>query len=112
VHTAARIHGTVVMVLVATVIAMAVVQRRRGAPRRTRRALAIVAAVLVAQATVGYVQYFTGVPVGLVALHIVGATTLWISVLHLHLGLFAGSPVASSATADDGSHRLTGQGAS
>jgi cytochrome c oxidase assembly protein subunit 15 len=103
VHTAARIHGTVVMVLVALVATAAILQRRHGALRSSRRALGIVGAVLVAQATVGYVQYFTGVPVGLVALHVVGATVLWISVLHLYLGLFASvtttpAPIPSPTT--------------
>ncbi len=31
----------------------------------------------VAQGTVGYLQYWSGVPAGLVALHVAGATTLW-----------------------------------
>ena len=31
----------------------------------------------VAQGTVGYLQYWSGVPAGLVAVHVAGATTLW-----------------------------------
>ena len=48
--------------------------------------------VLVAQAAIGYTQYFTDVPALLVGFHIAGATALWISVLSFHLGLFAWRP--------------------
>jgi cytochrome c oxidase assembly protein subunit 15 len=36
-------------------------------------------AVSVAQAAVGWIQYFTGVPVLLVAIHILGATLVWVA---------------------------------
>jgi len=35
------------------------------------------------QGAIGYAQYFTGVPVALVAVHIVGATALWFAVCNL-----------------------------
>ena len=39
------------------------------------------------QASIGYIQYFTGVPVLLVGFHILGATLTWIAVLWFHLDL-------------------------
>jgi len=41
--------------------------------------------VSLAQAGVGYWQYFTGVPAGLVALHIAGATVFWMATCNLVL---------------------------
>lgn len=60
---------------------------RRGAHRRAPHAAAARAVVLVigAQAAVGYLQYFTGVPPLLVGIHIAGAALLWTAVLRLHL---------------------------
>jgi cytochrome c oxidase assembly protein subunit 15 len=41
--------------------------------------------VTLGQAGVGYWQYFTGVPAGLVALHIAGATAFWMATCNLVL---------------------------
>ena len=41
------------------------------------------------QAGIGFAQYFLGVPVGLVGLHVAGATLLWIFSLRLMLALSA-----------------------
>jgi cytochrome c oxidase assembly protein subunit 15 len=35
--------------------------------------------ICLAQGLVGYVQYFTGLPVALVAIHLLGATLVWIT---------------------------------
>ena len=57
--------------------------------RLARQALVTVAFVAVVQGSVGYLQYFTGVPVVLVGVHVAGATALWLSVCNL---LFAPRP--------------------
>ncbi len=62
-----------------------------------RRDLVVVLVVLVAQAAIGYTQYFTGVPVLLVGIHIAGATAVWIAVLRFHLRRF--TPVHAEAPA-------------
>lgn len=79
----ARIHGIVAMTLVAATIALLVVSRRRAPAIHTRAR--VLFGVLVVQAGIGYVQYFTDVPILLVACHIAGATALWITVVTLHL---------------------------
>ena len=60
-----------------------------GAPRRRaevlRRASRWLLAVSVAQAAVGYTQYFTDVPALLVGVHILGAVAVWIATLRLWL---------------------------
>ncbi|RMH70450.1 MAG: heme A synthase [Actinomyces sp.] len=45
----------------------------------------LLAGLLVVQGAVGYLQYFTGVPVVLVGIHIALATATWIAVVRLHL---------------------------
>ncbi|MEO7443067.1 MAG: heme A synthase, partial [Acidimicrobiales bacterium] len=50
--------------------------------------------VLVAQAAIGYVQYFTGVPVLLVGAHIAGATAVWAAVVRFQLGMADRGPTA------------------
>jgi cytochrome c oxidase assembly protein subunit 15 len=44
------------------------------------------------QGGIGYLQYFTGVPEGLVGLHVLGSVVVWVAVLHWHLGLHEGVP--------------------
>ena len=62
------------------------------APDAVRRGDLLLAA-LVAQAAVGYTQYFTGVPALLVGVHIAGATAVWVAVLRFNLGLTRHVPV-------------------
>ncbi len=96
-HRAAQLHGTAVVLLLAMVVTMLVLLHRTGAPSDVRRRGAVLLGVLVAQAGVGYVQYFTGVPVVLVGIHIAGATAVWVAVLRFSLGLTATAPAEESA---------------
>jgi cytochrome c oxidase assembly protein subunit 15 len=43
--------------------------------------------VLLSQAVIGFVQYFTHLPELLVGVHLLGAALCWIAVLRLHLAL-------------------------
>lgn len=87
VPSVARVHGATVIALVLTVLATLWWLQRTQAPAseiwRGRRVLL----ALIVQAAIGYVQYFTGVPVLLVGFHIAGATLTWIFVLWFHLDL-------------------------
>lgn len=94
----ARIHGTVDMSVLATVIALIVVLVRSRAPRAVLARLEIVLVFGVLQAAIGYTQYFTGVPTTLVALHILGATLIWSAVLWFFLGLSESVPDAAEST--------------
>jgi cytochrome c oxidase assembly protein subunit 15 len=51
--------------------------------------------VAVLQAVVGYVQYFSGVPVLLVAVHVAGATALFASTVALTLRTTVAEPVTA-----------------
>jgi heme a synthase len=85
--SAARLHGTTVMAFLALTLLLVQQLRSAGAPSGVQVAIGRVLAVLVVQATIGYVQYFTKVPVVLVGLHIAGATLLWITVVRFGLAL-------------------------
>jgi cytochrome c oxidase assembly protein subunit 15 len=77
--TVARVHGVTVMVTIAVALALAWRVRRS---RRERLAMTPVVTtwlfVAALQATIGYVQYFNGVPELLVGLHVAGATALMV----------------------------------
>ncbi|HET7721511.1 MAG TPA: hypothetical protein VFK43_16200 [Acidimicrobiales bacterium] len=68
--------------------------------RDVQRRSEVLLAVVVAQAALGYVQYFTGVPALLVGFHIAGATAVWVAVLRLHLAFR--TPVAGAEEGADG----------
>jgi cytochrome c oxidase assembly protein subunit 15 len=84
----ARIHGIAEnLFLLATLVTLWLLHRTT-APTPVRRRAQVLLAVLVAQGGVGYAQYFTGVPVVLVGIHVFGAVCVWVAVLHFHLGLW------------------------
>ncbi len=79
VPAAARLHGLAVVAFLGLAIAACASVRRSTAVHRRRAATVL--AVGLAQAGVGYLQYFTGVPVLLVGVHIAGAAALWVAVV-------------------------------
>jgi len=68
-----RVHAVAVWVLLAATLWTLLLVRRGGAAPTVDRALRTLIVLEVAQGAVGYIQYFTGVPVALVAVHIVGS---------------------------------------
>jgi cytochrome c oxidase assembly protein subunit 15 len=83
----ARIHGILVMLFIAAVLVTIWLLRRDGAPATVHRRAEVLLGVIAAQAIVGYVQYFAGVPELLVAVHVVGAVCVWVATLHFVLQL-------------------------
>jgi cytochrome c oxidase assembly protein subunit 15 len=81
----ARFHGIAVMLFLAVTLVSLWRLSRAGAPAALLRRGEVLLAVLVAQAAVGYVQYFTGVPAVLVGVHVAGAVAVWVAVLRFHL---------------------------
>ncbi|MGA0895442.1 MAG: COX15/CtaA family protein [Ilumatobacteraceae bacterium] len=73
---ASRVHGASVWVTIAVVVALAWRTRRRADRQRLEGPLTAWMMVAVVQGAVGYTQYFAGLPVGLVIVHLAGATTL------------------------------------
>ncbi|MBI2708235.1 MAG: heme A synthase [Actinobacteria bacterium] len=112
IHRAAQVHGVAMLVFLAAVLAFAWRMRRHGAPEPVVRATSTLLFVLVAQAAVGYTQYFTGIPALLVGIHVAGATAVWVAALRFALSLRAPAPGPSPTRPDLGhdDHR-TGRGA-
>ena len=101
VSTVARIHGTSVVLLLGLTLCALWVAYRDRAPGAVHDALRCLLAVLVAQAAVGYTQYFTGVPAVLVGVHILGAVSVWIAVVRVGLVMREVAPAAPRPAADD-----------
>ena len=76
-----RWHGIAVVLFLGLVLYTVWGMVRTGAPAALLRRAEVLLAVLVAQTVVGYVQYFTGVPVLLVGVHIAGAAAVWVAVV-------------------------------
>jgi cytochrome c oxidase assembly protein subunit 15 len=81
-HDAARVHGTLLIALLAAVVLLAVRSRRLDEASPVRTAAQALLFVCVLQGAIGYTQYFTGVPPLLVGLHVLGASLLWLAVIH------------------------------
>lgn len=79
-----RIHSLVAIATLLMVLSIGW-HARRLRDEATMRRIGIVAGLLAAQGGVGYLQYFTGVPVALVAVHITLASLAWIAIVRLWL---------------------------
>jgi len=79
-----RIHSAIVLLCIAaTLIFISQIRKNTSEWMRFRAKLEIFLFVAVAQGGVGYLQYFSGVPAQLVAIHVALAVAVWISVLRL-----------------------------
>jgi heme a synthase len=74
-----RLHSGSVWLFVLLAIALALVLRRRGGPAQARRWSLALLLVTLGQGVIGYLQYALGVPVGLVAVHMLGASLFTIT---------------------------------
>lgn len=72
----AQLHADLVFLLVGLTVALLVAFAATDAPGRARRAARDLLIVELAQGVVGFVQYFTHLPVALVLLHMLGAVLI------------------------------------
>ena len=79
----ARVHSVTVLITIALIIFLAVRAKQLNGDSSTRDAIQALLLASVFQGAIGYGQYFNGVPVVLVAVHIVGAIALWFAVCNL-----------------------------
>lgn len=79
-----RIHSITAILLLTAVAGLVWMARSAGHVDVLRHAT-LVAGLLVAQGVIGYWQYFTGVPVLLVAVHVTLASITWIQIVRLDL---------------------------
>jgi cytochrome c oxidase assembly protein subunit 15 len=71
--TLVHMHSTLLIAYLALLVGLAAGLQAVFAPRLIMRRLAVLVALVLAQGLVGAVQFFTGVPAALVALHVAGA---------------------------------------
>jgi cytochrome c oxidase assembly protein subunit 15 len=84
-ESVSQLHVDAVMLLLGLSVAAWFAARAAGSPGRVAQAAAVLVAVELAQGLVGFVQYFTGLPVLLVALHMLGACLLVVAAVSLLL---------------------------
>jgi cytochrome c oxidase assembly protein subunit 15 len=88
-HRVAQLHSASVETLLALTIVLLWGLARSHPPASVMRKAEVVLVAMAAQAAIGYIQYFNGDPVGVVALHVAGACILVIAMLRFYLGLTA-----------------------
>ena len=76
-------HADLVLLFIGLTIGLIVAARTVGLPNNIGKAATGVLHVSLLQGLIGYVQYFTGLPWVMVALHIAGACLLWVASLRL-----------------------------
>jgi len=100
--TVARVHGITVTVFLAAVLGLLALLMRTGASPVMSRRVTVLLVLLVAQGAVGYIQYFNDIPVGLVAIHVAGATAVFAAAVQVLLGCRVRSESGSQPRAGAG----------
>jgi cytochrome c oxidase assembly protein subunit 15 len=77
----AQLHADLVMLLIGLSIAWYFALRAVGAPDRARQAAVVLVGIELAQGAIGFVQYFTHLPIMLVGAHLAGACAVWLAAL-------------------------------
>jgi cytochrome c oxidase assembly protein subunit 15 len=87
VELVAGIHGYLVVVLILLTL-IGIYKRFGNFADNAQRLLAIFLGITLAQGVIGYAQYLLGVPEGLVILHLLGSSILWIAAWRVRLTQF------------------------
>lgn len=77
------IHADSVFLFVGLLIGLIVTLKLFASTASMRKRTYLLVALTFAQGLIGYVQYFTGLPILLVAIHVFGAVITWIAVLFI-----------------------------
>jgi cytochrome c oxidase assembly protein subunit 15 len=72
-RSVSQLHTDLVFLLLGLTVGLVLALRAASAPRPAQRAARALLAVELGQGVVGFVQYFTGLPIVLVAVHLLGA---------------------------------------
>lgn len=72
----AELHSSLVLLLIGLTVGLVVGLHMAEVPERVRRSGRVLLVIMVAQATVGFTQYFTHLPALLVEVHLLGVTVL------------------------------------
>jgi heme a synthase len=99
--TVAQLHADLVMLLIGLSVALLIF-----APTGLRRPAAVLVGVELAQGAIGFVQYFTGLPVLVVGLHMAGACAVWVAALAVFAHTRVSAPAARATALRDASEAL------
>ena len=78
-----RVHSGAVILTVAALAALLWHLRKHADRSRMESSITGFSLIAISQGTIGYVQYFSDIPVVLVGIHVALATTLWLSLVYL-----------------------------
>ncbi len=76
-----QLHADIGWLLGGLMVALLLGLRLSSAPRRAVRLGWLLLALIVLQGVIGYTQYFTGLPAGLVWFHVTGSVAIWVTAL-------------------------------
>src|SRR5262249_55693330 len=94
-----QFHADIGWLLAGLAIALVLGLRLTRAPRHAVRLGWVLLALIGAQGAIGYAQYFSGLPAGLVWIHVSDATLIWITAVRLLLALRDRGPLAGGTVA-------------
>lgn len=94
-----QLHADSVLLLIGLTVALYAGLRATRAPAGVQRAAAVLLGVELAQGLIGYVQYFTDLPVILVGAHMLGACLVNVYAVRLYLSMRERLPVGVHAPA-------------
>jgi cytochrome c oxidase assembly protein subunit 15 len=105
-QTAAQFHADLVFLVTGLTVALWFGLRATGAPRRAVAAVRDLFWLIMLQGVIGYVQYFTHVPGGLVEVHMIGSCLVWIgawrALLSMRERALVGGALPEQLGLDDG----------
>jgi heme a synthase len=81
----AELHSSLALLMIGLTLGLVVALHAAGVPERVRRSARVLMIVMVAQAAVGYSQYFTHLPALLVEVHLLGATAIVVGTVQTFL---------------------------
>ena len=96
--TVTQVHADLVFLLLGLAVGLLVALRAAGANSLLGRRAFGLLGVILAQGTVGYVQYLTDLPVVLVGIHVLGATLVWVTALRVVLPMVGPAQKGSSGS--------------
>jgi heme a synthase len=96
-----QLHADIGWLLAGLAIALVVGLRLAAAPSRAVRLSWVLLALIGAQGVIGYAQYFSGLPAGLVWVHVSDSVLIWVTAVRLLFALRDRGPVVEDTVTDD-----------
>ncbi|HYY17528.1 MAG TPA: COX15/CtaA family protein [Streptosporangiaceae bacterium] len=90
---ATQFHADIGWVIAALSFALLIGLPLSGAPRAAVRRIYLLAGLTLAQGAIGYAQYFSGLPAGLVWVHVTVAVVIWAVTVRLYLAMRERGPL-------------------